>query len=39
MSAWKLQKIQQRFSDIKVIIPKISDQEAGQGVSDFNVSS
>ncbi|EFV1194916.1 hypothetical protein HRO40_001724 [Campylobacter jejuni] len=29
-------EIQQRFSDIKVIIPKISDQEAGQGVSDFN---
>ncbi|XUP61853.1 hypothetical protein UXU46_00830 (plasmid) [Campylobacter jejuni] len=30
-------EIQQRFSDIECIIPKISDQEAGQiGVSDFN---
>ncbi|EOA4134295.1 DUF5710 domain-containing protein [Campylobacter coli] len=29
-------EIQQKFSDIKVIIPKISDQEAGQGISDFN---
>lgn len=29
-------EIQKRFSDIKVIIPKISDQEVGQGVSDFN---
>ena len=29
-------EIQQKFSDIKVIIPKISDQEAEQGMSDFN---
>lgn len=29
-------EIQQKFSDIKVIIPKISDQEAKQGMSDFN---
>ncbi|EAK8760880.1 hypothetical protein E7P78_08815 [Campylobacter jejuni] len=29
-------EIQQKFSDIKVIIPKISNQEAEQGVSDFN---
>ncbi|ENQ6486676.1 hypothetical protein ACEP92_001819, partial [Campylobacter jejuni] len=29
-------EIQQKFSDIKVIIPKISNQEAEQGISDFN---
>lgn len=29
-------EIQQKFSDIKVIIPKISVQEAEQGMSDFN---
>lgn len=29
-------EIQQKFSDIKVIIPKISDEEAKQGMSDFN---
>lgn len=29
-------EIQQKFSDIKIIIPKISDQEAEQGMSDFN---
>ena len=29
-------EIQQRFSDIKIIIPKISDNEAEQGMSDFN---
>lgn len=29
-------EIQQKFSDVKIIIPKISDQEAEQGMSDFN---
>lgn len=29
-------EIRQKFSDIKVIIPKISDEEAKQGMSDFN---
>ncbi|PHY90593.1 toprim domain-containing protein, partial [Campylobacter vulpis] len=29
-------EIQQKFSNIKIIIPKISDQEAEQGMSDFN---
>ena len=29
-------QIQQKFSNIKIIIPKISDQEAEQGMSDFN---
>lgn len=37
MSEWKLQKkFNKNFSDIKVIIPKISNQEAEQGISDFN---
>ncbi|MBZ7942948.1 toprim domain-containing protein, partial [Campylobacter molothri] len=31
-----VKEIQQKFSDIKVIIPKISNQEAEQGISDFN---
>lgn len=31
-----VKEIQQKFSDIKVIIPKISDEEAKQGMSDFN---
>lgn len=29
-------EIQQKFSDVKIIIPKINDQEAEQGMSDFN---
>lgn len=29
-------EIQQKFSDVKIIIPKISNQEAEQGMSDFN---